>query len=260
MKQLFSILGLAAGLSIAPFANASVTWNFGGNPSQVSQGSTYSTSLGSITVFGEQINNSTQTIVTPVDYNGQSTLNGLFQVNDTVNNEGIGIAPYDPAEGSGGGYSAQTGIEEDVTHNYPSTGSYGNILELELGSNIAQGTSLSFLLQAGIGASTDQVTVYSEDTGSGTTPVNPSGMTDLLTTSQGQISTSGTTPQFTITKNTSGIEFIAIEADCHYLLLDTITGSAPAVPEPRFYGLLLAGLLGLAGVAYQKRRAAQVNA
>jgi hypothetical protein len=269
MKHLFSIFGVAAGLTLAPFANASVTWSFGGNAGLVSQGSTYSNSLGSISVYSEQINNSTGDIVSTI-YGAPNnpTLgtgsDALFQVNDSVNNDGVGIAPYNPVEGSGGSMSSQTGITDAVTTaNYPYTNSsYGNVLELELGSNIAEGTTLSFLLQAGIGASTDQVEVFYADASSAQN-VNASSMTYDLTTPKGAISTDGTTSQFTITKNTNGTEFIAIEADCHYLLLDTITGSAPAlpaVPEPRFYGLLLAGFLGLAGMVYQKRRAAQANA
>jgi len=259
MKHLFSIFGVAAGLSLAPFANASVTWSFGGNPSLVSQGSTYSNGLGSVSVFSEQINNSTGDIV-PSIYGAPSNptlgtgANALFQTNDSDFDEGIGIAPYNPAEG-GGNMSNQDGITDAANGN----STYGNILEIELGSNIAKGTSLSFLLQAGVGASTDQVEVFYADA---STPqnVNSTSMTYDLTTSKGAISTNGTTSQFTIVKNTSGIEFIAIEADCHYLLLDTITGTAPAVPEPRFYGLLLAAFLGLAGMFYQKRRAAQATA
>ncbi len=80
----------------------------------------------------------------------------------------------------------------------------------------------------------------------------------LGTTALNAISQNGTTSQFTITKNTSGIEFVAIEADCHYILLDTITGTA-ATPDRASTASFCAGLLGLAGIAY-KRRAAQVNA
>ena len=42
-----------------------------------------------------------------------------------------------------------------------------------------------------------------------------------------------------------------------YLLLDTITGTTSTVPEPRFYGLLMAGMLGLAGVYARKRQGAE---
>ncbi len=256
MKCVLSIIGLAAGLSVASVANATVTtWSFGatGSATQVGQGTTYSGvggAGGSITVFGVQVNNSSGNIVSTSD----STINGLFAVNDSPNFEGIGIAPYDPAEGNSNSFANQDGITDVVDGN----SSIGNVLEVELGSNIAQGTSLSFLLQAGIGASSDQVEFWSADA---STPqnTNSTSMTHLYQTPLGAISTSGTTAQYTLTKNTSGTEFVAIEADCHYILLDTITGTPGAVPEPRFYGILLAAFLGLAGIAY-KRRAAQVNA
>jgi len=254
MKSILSICGLGAGLLLASVANATVTtWSFGGNPAQVNNGSTYCPTYSvscagqpTITVFGEQVNSS-QNITSS---NNGTTIDQLFQVNNSVNQEGIGIAPYDPAQGTSGSFANQLGIS-DYT-------GYDNILEVELGSNIAKGTSLAFLLQAGIGASSDYVTFYTEDTATGT-PVSPSGMSNVHTTTPGQISTLGTTPQYTLVKDTSGIEFVAIEADCHYILLDTVTGTSP-VPEPRFYGILLAGLLGLAGMVYQRRRAAQTNA
>jgi hypothetical protein len=256
MRSFSLAIGLASALSLATVASATTcatnTWCFGSNPEQVSDNTTYSTSLGGITVFSEQIKNSASggTYYSSAD----STVNGLFSTNDSVFDEGIGIAPYNPAEGSGSSFSNQDGITDAAGGN----SNYGNILVLELGSNIAQGTSLAFLLQAGIGASGDAVTAYWSDTSN--PDVSPSSMTQFATTTDGQISTNGTTPQFSITKNTSGTEFIAIEADCHYLLLDSITGTPSATPEPRFYGLLLAGLLGLAGTVYQRRRAAQLNA
>ena len=51
-------------------------------------------------------------------------------------------------------------------------------------------------------------------------------------------------------------KYIAIEASSHNVLINTLTtGAGPStVPEPRFYGLLLAGLLGLAGTVYRRRR------
>jgi hypothetical protein len=58
----------------------------------------------------------------------------------------------------------------------------------------------------------------------------------------------------------TGAEWVVIQADCHYLLPDTIAGNTPSVPEPRFYGLKLTGLLGFAGMRFQKRRTAQANA
>jgi hypothetical protein len=260
MKSFLWVMGVASALSLATVASATTcptdTWCFGSNPETVSDGTNYSSGLGTISAYGEQITNSASggTYLS----SNNSTINGLFSTNDSVFDEGIGIAPYDPSEGSSSSFSNQNGITDTANGN----SKYGNILVLELGSNIADGTTLSFLLQAGDGDGNVQdytVAAYYQDGGS-TPDVSPSSMTKFANTVDGQISTNGTTPQFSVTKNTSGVEFIAIEADCHYILLDTITGVPTATPEPRFYSLLLAGFLGLAGLAYQKRRTAQANA
>jgi hypothetical protein len=252
------MLGLAGLLSAATVASATTcasnTWCFGSNPTTVSNGSTYSIGLGTITVFGEQVTNDSKG--GSFYSTSNSTISGLFATNDSVFDEGIGIAPYDPREG-GSPFTNQDGLTDSAD----GSSTKGNILVLELGSNIASGTTLNFLLQAGIDASTDVVQDYWQD--GGTSNVSPDTMTLNGTTTAGEISTNGTTPQsqLSLTKNTAGIEFVAIEADCHYILLDTITGTPGAsTPEPRFYGLMLAGFLGLAGMLYQKRRAAQANA
>src|SRR5271166_48562 len=273
MKLFFCVLGVATALTFSPMASAYTcpanNWCFGptngttatnGTDAFVAQGATFSSStFGTINVFSEQVNNGTNNIVgTITTDNGTATLGtgaqALFKVSDnslgTNYNEGVGIAPYNPSQGpsnvSGNPtFSNQNGLDNAVPEN-SAGGTYGNILEIELGANIAKGTSLAFLLEAGIGASSDQVTYYAADEASGT-PVNPSSMGAALgTTALGAISTNGTTPQFSIVKNTSGIEFVAIEADCHYILVDTVIGTAAPTPEPRFYGILLAGLLGLA--------------
>jgi hypothetical protein len=44
--------------------------------------------------------------------------------------------------------------------------------------------------------------------------------------------------------------YIAIEASSHNVLINSLTVTS----EPRFYGILLAGLQGLAGIVYRKRR------
>src|SRR5207253_6489217 len=77
----------------------------------------------------------------------------------------------------------------------------------------------------------------------------------------GGVTTNGTTPQFSITKDTAGVEYIAIQADCHYLLLDTITSNNALIPtpEPGSFGFALAALLGI-GMVVRKRRAAQQQA
>jgi len=258
MRITQGMVGVAALMSFATLAGATTcptnTWCFGSNPTTVGDGATYSTAAGSgvtgtISVFSEQVTEYNNKFFASTD----STVDGLFSTNDSIYDEGIGLAPYDPREG-GSPFSNQQGLTNTADGN----NDLGNILVLELGSNIAQGTTLQFLLQAGIGASGDVVSDYWQD--GGNQNVSPSLMHLNGATTAGEISTNGTTAQsqLTLTKNTSGIEFVAIEADCHYILLDTITGTAPiaATPEPRFYGLLLAGLLGVAGLAYQKRRAA----
>lgn len=262
MRLILWLTGLASALSLAGVASASTcatdAWCFGLNTGFVSEGNTYSSGLGQVSVYSEQINNSNGDLVTN-SYDGTlgTGSQALFQVSGS---DGNGIAPYNPVEGSSNNFQSQDGITDTVTYNSQgnTTSSYGNVLEIELGSDIAQGTSLAFLLQAGPYAGDPSVEVYTADA---STPqnVNATSMTYDLTTTK-SISDNSSSSQFTITKNTSGIEFVAIEADCHYLLLDTITGTPSAVPEPRFYGLLLAGLLGVAGVVYQRRRVAQTNA
>jgi hypothetical protein len=270
MKIALSIIGLAAGLS--SLANATVTnYIFATTNTQVAQGSTYcptysTSSCGSTTptvgVYAEQTNSS-NTFVTPVTTGWPtytSTESGLFTVTDTPNNFGTGIAPYNPTEGtSGGTFSSQDGIDDSAND----AGGNGNILLLKL-SDFAAGSTLSLLLQAGVTG--DSFTIYTYDD-SGAAPTSLGQMTKY-DSSPIDVDESGnnkpTTPQVTgltiagLSSTTTG--WIAIQADCHYLLLDSLSAtSTPGVPEPRFYGILLVGLVGLAGVGYQKRRAAQAN-
>jgi hypothetical protein len=184
-----------------------------------------------------------------------------------VNNHGVGIAPYNPTEGTSGAFSAQDGLT-DTVHDAPAGSN--NFILLNLSSNIAAGTTISFLLQAGVSLDTFDVYTLS----GGTTPKNlglggAGGMVKVDSAVKvdetGSILSNGssqpTTPQVSITK-TAGVEWVAISADYHYLLLDSITGTrtTSTVPEPRFYGLLMAGMLGLAGVYARKRQAAAQNA
>jgi hypothetical protein len=269
MKSSLSIIGLVAGLTLASVANATVTYTFATSNTQVAQGSTYcptysaSCSGPTVGVYAEQTN-SGGTFVTPATtgpwYNQTSTESGLFTVTDSPNDFGTGIAPYNPSEGtSGGTFSSQDGIVDGVS----GASSNDNILLLKL-SDFAAGSTLSLLLQAGVTG--DSFTVY---TSTGATPTSLGGMSvyDNSLNDPIQVDESGNnkpnTPQVTnltiLGLNSSTTGWIAIEADCHYLLLDSLSAGTPSVPEPRFYGILLAGLLGLAGIAYQKRRAAQAN-
>jgi hypothetical protein len=259
------IIAAAAGFILCATAQATVvtqTWLFGGNPAQVANGTAYSptSGTGTITVYADQ-SNSSGLIGTPYKYNNTTyTESGLFQVNDSVNNHGVGIAPYNPTEGTSGAFSAQDGLT-DTVHDAPA--GTNNFIMLNLGSNIAAGTTISFLLQAGV--SGDTFDVYTQS--GATTPTKLGGTggmvkmdsTPIKVDETGSILSNGssqpTKPQFSIVK-TAGVEWVAISADCHYLLLDSITGTPSAVPEPRFYGLLMAGMLGLAAVYARKRQAA----
>ncbi len=235
-----------------------------GTPTQVSNGVNFNgTSGGSVTVSADQANSS-GTFITPAKYNGTATESGMFEVSDKYNNRGVGIAPYNPIEGtSSGTYSTQDGLTDTV---YDAS-TNNNFLLLDL-SNIAYGSTVSLLLQAGV--SGDQFDVYAGGT---STPTSFSGMTKLDTspvnvdeggTSMPNGTSTGQGYQFTFTKTTASTsnEWIAISADCHYLLLTEmkITTNTSTVPEPRFYGLLMAGMLGLAGIYARKRRGAEVNA
>jgi hypothetical protein len=257
--------GFIALLSLASVANASVTYTFATSNTTVAQGSTYcptySTSCGSSTptvgVYAEQTNGGNGTFVTPVTYYGTPTESGLFTVTDVPNNRGTGIAPYNPTDGSGGSFDNQQGIEDSADK----ANGNGNILLLKL-SDFTAGSTLSLLLQAGVTG--DSFTLY---TSTGAMPTSLSGMAKYdanpINVDEGGTS-QPTTPQVTglaiAGLNASTTGWVAIQADCHYMLLDTLTVNTPSVPEPRFYGLLLAGLLGLVGTVYQKRRAAQANA
>jgi hypothetical protein len=276
MKQLLT-MGIVAGLAMAGLAHASVTtYTFATSDTQVAQGSTYCptysttcSNVPTVGVYSEQTQGTSGTFVTPVQtgpwWDQQSTESGLFTVTDSPNNFGTGIAPYNPSEGSGGSFSSQDGITDDAS------GANGNdnILLLKL-SDIPANSTLSLLLQAGVTG--DSFTVY---TSTGAMPTSLSGMTKVDSSpidvdeaggDQKNGSSQPTTPQVTNLTisglNSSTTGWIAIDADCHYLLLDQLGISSPtsSTPEPRFYGMLLAGLLALAGTVYQRRRAAQANA
>ena len=275
MKCVLSIFGLAAGLSLASLANATVTnYTFATSNTQLADGATYcntfSVSCGAaqtVTVYAKQSQDSNGAFVTPATVTSgpwwapttTPTENGLFTVTDSPNNNGQGIAPFDPTEG-GSPFSTQDGISDAVPGS-----TNDNLLLLKL-TNFSANSTLSLLLQAGVGG--DSFNVY---TSLGSTPTGLGGMTEVHAnvpvdnmTLKSNGSSQSTTPQvtgLTITGLNSGtVGWIAIQADCHYLLLNSLSVNTPGVPEPRFYGLLLAAFLGLAGIVYNKRRTAQSNA
>jgi hypothetical protein len=231
LAGVFALASVASATSYYSCSSTSNTWCFvPSSDATVSDGATYSTIAGSsvtgtVSVYSEQVKNSNNSFYSFSD----STISGLFDVNDNSNVEGEGIAPYNPQEG-GSPFSNQDGITDTAG----GSSTYSNVLLIELGSNIAQGTTLSFLLEAGNGdnnVQTYSANFYEQDGGSVNVGMNqgisPSGMTLFGTAAAGTISILGTTDQVSLTKNTSGVEWVAIEADCHYMLLSSISGKAP---------------------------------
>ena len=269
------ILG-AATLMLASLANANVTWtwNFasptnGGVYTAGSSGltGTFGAAGHSVTVYAEQetLPGSAQTsVIGTLSPSSTSTLSGLFQVNDNPNNFGQGIAPYDPTQGGtlanneANAFSSQPGISDDTgTH-------LSNMLLINVGA-VTNNETLSFLLNAGVAGDTFNVWTYY---GSSAPTSLGDGGTAMAETASNQAvgnatningSVQPTSPQYTYnTLGQSGNLWVAIQADCHYLLLDQIGVSQPATstPEPRFYGFLMAGLLALA-VSLRRRFATQ---
>jgi hypothetical protein len=268
------ILG-AAGLMLASLANANVTWtwNFAGptngsytaGPSGLT--STFASVTHSVTVYAAQetTTGAAETTVTgTLSTANSSTMNGLFQVSDNPNNFGQGIAPYDPTQGGtlaqneAGAFNSQPGLSDDTGTNL------SNLLLINVGA-VTNNETLSFLLNAGVAGDSFNVwTYYGAATptslGDGGIAMSEAiGNVSVGAATNANGSVQPTSPQYTYTANANGNLWVAIQADCHYLLLDQIGVNQPttSTPEPRFYGFLMAGLLGLA-VIMRRRFAAQV--
>jgi hypothetical protein len=263
MMRTITVLGIVCVMSMAamaascPLSGSSGTFIFDslGKCGSDSNGVTFTEGAESITIFPEYVVNGT---VKPNSGGVNNFVDGLFEVGQGQGgNIASGIGPYLTNEG-GPDYTTQLGIQE--------SGNSDAVLYLEVSSasGISSGSTLSFLLQEGLTA--DTFNVYTDTVAAGSAPPNLSSMTEApadKNVAVGATSGGATTPQVSIVTNTPGtsVEFIAIQADCEYLLLNQIIVAGPSsVPEPRFYGLLLTGLLGLAGLVYQKRRAARSNA
>lgn len=173
MQRIQCVLALAGLVSLATAAHATTTsyyscatatdtWCFvPGSDGQVSDGTTYSTGLGSISVYSETVTLPNNNYIGYGYAFSNPALNAMFAVNDTPSqDEGEGIAPFNPTEG-GSPFTEQQGIADFSAYGY----NFSNILLLQLGSNIQQGTTLNFLLQAGIGAQYDTVSDYWQDGG-----------------------------------------------------------------------------------------------
>jgi hypothetical protein len=257
---LLAIFSFTAGAVVPPCSSASPGWTFAslGYCGNDSSGVTFTASNGQqITIFPELLKDGNVQSNTSWDSNG---IDGLFEVQKGHDgNIASGIAPYVTGEGTSP-FLGQQGITD-----FDSGGHHYDIMlfiEIQGGTGAGQiptGTTLSFLLQQGDQA-LDNVDAYWGAFGSGqTTPPNISAFSnstnfDLLHANGGN-----TVPQFSLQTSTDAshpIEWIAIRDDCTYLLLNSITETS-YVPEPRFYGLMMAGLLGVAGIYARKRRIAE---
>jgi hypothetical protein len=259
MNRLLGI-GIFIGLSLASVASATVcpttTWTFGafdcGSTGTGNAGVQFTQGGQTITIFPEEFLNGVQS-------NASTTLpvNGLFEVHKgQSNNLASGLGPYNTNQG-GDPFNGQGGIQDnDLSPNVD------DLLIIEVSQNnigaggIASGTTLSFLMQQGDQANT--FNVYTSTSSSSTPPTALSTMNEVhMNLPVGNLD-GGASSQFSVTTNTSSLnpyEYIAIQNDCTYLLLNSITETGGgAVPEPRFYGLLLAGMLALAGIFVRKPR------
>lgn len=293
------LITLFTGLSVSVVASASVTWDFANATGQVANGTAFAGSGGggNIVVYAEQVSYTEGSpnlgvIQSPVQtLGGFNSLSGLFQVSNannapgsgsTSSGHGAGLAPFNAGEvnghtitGAAGicqgtinggttGFDCQDGITDFAQQN-SSANQFSNILELNI-SGVQTGTVLKFLLQGPpndpTSGETTSVNVY---TANASTPQNLSAMTVFSNSDTSPISgpsgitTTGLVSQFTITKTTAN-EFVAIQADCHYLLLNSITGTPPSgVPEPSFYGFFGVAMVGLViGARKLRARAAAV--
>jgi hypothetical protein len=256
MNRTFFLIGLLAVFSFASVATAtnsctvtSPGWTFatlgqcGSNNTGVSFTSPDTGQV--ITIFPEFLQDGV------VQGSGSGNVNGLFEVQKGQNgNLASGIAPYVNGEGTSP-FLGQQGITDTFGAHRYDVMLYVEVKQTGTGG-IATGSTLDFLMQQGDQA-IDTIDVFKGVFGSGqTAPPDLSAMTQVQNNlSVGAANGGNTVPQFSIVTNTSvanPIEWIAIRDDCTYLLLNQITDPTPGVPEPRFYGLLMAGLLGIGGI------------
>jgi hypothetical protein len=278
-RRFYTVLGVAM-TSLWSIANATtVTYNFSGTTQNVgSTGvvqsggggmffATSSQSFGSpsIAVYGET---TTQTgDGGPGKFTGTT---GLFEVtNGSGGNTATGIGPYDNMGGTSPSlnFQLQPGISSSQAVDGSGASPSDQLLLLNL-SNLTAGSTVSFVMATGANAGAAGVNVW---TGTPTgTPLGVgtgwSGQTasNTLATESiagGAVNGSGgaATQSFTLfTNNLPSNEWIAIQADCHYLLLQSITVTSPSgVPEPSFYGFFALGMVAMV-IGARKLRARPV--
>lgn len=276
-RKLFLIMSLAA-TSLWSIASAStVTYTFSGGGAGMTETTPYTPSPTSgsgqpITIYGEIVNDQSN-YAGMTDDGGAGKFTGtlgLFTVDNGVGgNTATGIAPYN----SGTSFTNQNGITES------------DVLLIDL-RGVTAGSTISFVMETGVNATQDTgINVYTgvqqsvTPTGIGTGGAGGEGTNPLSNESQTAFDVNGNCGMATVcagtkTDNFSTItglsvgtgagqfDWIAIQADCHYLLLDQIVINAPSgVPEPSFYGLIALAMVGVViGARKMRARAAAEKA
>jgi hypothetical protein len=261
-NRIFITIGLMTGLALASSASAAVcpsnTWNFGTVVAQCGTTTSMSFTQGgqTITVYAVQV----QTADGSLTSGHNSTPNGLFEVDGQSPNLAAGIGPLDPNHGNTN-FTDQPGIAEGVDGT-----SHDNLLEIEYAGGtgagaIQSGTILKLLLEQG--DVHDQFNVwegvFNSPGGALLSPKALGGVGGLTEDANyigkdvGALSNGVTVPQISITTTAGAnqVGFIAIQADCTYLLLNSMTSTPPGhttTPEPRFIGLLLVGMLAIPAI------------
>jgi hypothetical protein len=172
-------------------------------------------------------------------------------------NTATGIAPYVSNQASGSaGHQNLTG-ENGITEQ--------SVLLVNLNS-FAAGSTLTFVMETGSNAAAYTGINLWEGT-SATTPTGFGPTTSLkeVTADFGYLINGKNGGEMTATVTVPGTlgtdSWIAIQADCHYLLLDQLNITTPSgVPEPSFYGFFALAMVGLVFGARKMRARAAVAA
>jgi hypothetical protein len=251
-RKVFTLVGVMA-TSLWSIASATtVTYNLGtstigGNGTTYSSPYTASGTGGSqtIAIYGETVTGNPDG-GNPDDggpgHFGSSPISLFSVTNGDGGNTASGMAPFVSSEGA---YTNQNGITES------------DVLLLNL-SQFGAGSTVQFVLETGINAGANTgINIWTGSSSTTPTGLGPSGsgstqggtnplgseplVGGIVTASGGEATTTLPSTPLTLGAN----EWIAIQADCHYLLLDQIIVTPSGVPEPGFYGFIALAMVGL---------------
>jgi len=271
-RRVLTLVGVLA-TSLWSVANAtSVTYSFSGSTNSNSSGGTTESgnaggmvfttspqSFGSpaITIYGETAPNG---LTGGADDGGPSTFGGttgLFEVNNNGTNTATGIGPYFSNQASGRSGSLDLTGENGITET--------DVLLVNL-SGVTAGSTVSFVMATGVNAADNtginvwdgvqSVTPTGMGAGQGANPLANEAITGGNVNGPGGGSATQTfNISGTVGTGAGQYDWIAIQADCHYLLLQSLTVYSPTgVPEPSFYGFFALAMVGLV-IGARKMRA-----